>query len=835
MSFLTGEPVPPGFEDEITRFAVIQKQIEGYKGGPLIGTEYAVELHDDGQPRPEYFCVLCDTCSDNRSIFSHWTSLNHRTNYLKTHFQKAFELLQQLGHSSANPNEFNVVGATNKLVKLIEQRFGRSVQILPVSADDFRRFRTKICAQVRDKFHFDESSAPDFLAELRKCIVNSKSTPSIKVSLNSSNERQLDSTTITLDAISSDDDDDDDDGGGGGGNFAPAVVKQQSPLASVSKKGRKKPEEQQPAYRAANRSPPVSELSLSPSVGKQLPTPKELSMQASHIAQERYKWEKFRCLLELQLKQLRDETEQYEANPEKHPDYSEEWKQFWNRRYKQLQEEKKCDPNSYDYKPEWISYWKDRRVELFNISVNKIKKDLKEKFKLGDEDEENTKELMERYKIRVNSPKDTAPGNPHAGGSNAGNAVRRHKANYRGQNNRTGGGNGAIANDAIIDISDDESQPPAPPSAHRPNRRPPYGRSMSRSVSPPKRSRPHLSRQGGGRRSMSRSPLPHRRRTARSRSRSRSSHRRNSRSPFNRTGRDRSHTSRNRDDHGERDRDRERDRERGRDRDRDRERERDRDRDRERDRERSGSDYYRERDRGESFSRPSGRNYESMETFRVLDSRHYPEYSQSGQQRSASPAGTVQSSTAGKDGESPVEPEPEGPLTVVTVLRMLSALEDHLGSLGPKALNLLSKALSMEKIKANSADDLLLNEDNCVFMETVKEKLKGILIAEVLDDSQKVRVVKKLISNIATIIFQVTSKGKFNTILATQCSTLHFSESPQSPHIDKVSIYWVVFFFLSFGLRFCKSFPLFYIRFQLGSVLLSSLGTTPNWGSNLFH
>lgn len=778
MSFLAGEPVPPGFEDEITRFAVIQKQIEGYKGGPLIGTEYAVELHDDGKPRPEYFCVLCDTCSDNRSIFSHWTSLTHRTNYLKTHFQKAFELLQ---HSSANPNELNVGSATNKLVKLIEQRFGRSVQILPVSAEDFRRFRTKICAQVRDKFHFDECSAPDFMAELRKCIANSKSAPSIKVSLNSSNERQLDSTTITLDAISSDDDDD--DGDGGGGNFAPAVVVQQSPLAS--KKGRKKTEEQQPAYRASNRSPPAPEMSSSPSAAKQLPTPKELSMQASHIAQERYKWEKFRCLLELQLKQLRDETEQYEANPEKHPDYSEEWKQFWNRRYKQLQEEKKCDPNSYDYKPEWISYWKDRRVELFNISVNKIKKDLKEKFKLGDEDEENTKELMERYKIRVNSPKDTATGNPHAGGSNA---VRRNKANYRGQNNRTGGGNGAIANDAIIDISDDESQPPAPPSAHRPNRRPPYGRSMSRSVSPPKRSRPHLSRQGGGRRSMSRSPLPHRRRTARSRSRSRSSHRRTSRSPFNRTGRDRSHTSRTRDDHGERDRERDRDRDRGRDRDRDRER--DRDRDRERDRERSGSDYFRERDRGESFNRPSGRNYEPMETFRVLDSRLYPEYSQPGQQRSASPAGTVQSSTNGKDGESAVEPEPEGPLTVVTVLRMLSALEDHLGSLGPKALNLLSKALSMEKIKANSADELLLNEDNCVFMETVKEKLKGILIAEVLDDSQKVRVVKKLISNIATIIFQVTSSGKLITILAIKRRSLHFSESPQSPHIDKVSIYW---------------------------------------------
>lgn len=750
MSFLAGEPVPPGFEDEMARTAVIQKQIKGFKGGPLIGTEYVVELHDDGQARPEYFCVLCNTCSDYRSIFSHWISVPHRTNYLRTHFQKAFEVLQQLRRSSGNSNEL-VLSATNKLVALIEQHFGRSVEILAVAANYFRRFCTKICSQVRDKFHFDECAGPDFLDEVRKIVNNSKSGPLIKVPLNSS-ERQLDSTTITLDAISSDDDDDNDV------SFAPTVVPQ-SPLAVLAKKGRKKPEEQQPAYRAANRSPPVPEMSVkatSPAAVKPLPTPKELSMQASQIAQERYKWEKFRCMLELQLKQLRDETEQYEVNPEKHPDYSEEWKQFWNRRYKQLQEEKKCDPNSYDYKPEWISYWKDRRVELFNIAVNKIKKDLKEKFKLGDEDEENTKELIERYKIRVNSAKETAPASTNAGGT-----VRRHKANYRGPNSRTG--NGSIASDAVIDISDDESQPPAAPSAHRPNRRPPYGRSVSRSLSPPKRVRRQSSRLG--RRSLSRSPLPQRRRPARSRSRSRSSHRRSSRSPYSR--RDRSHNSRSRDDYGGRDRDRDR----GRDRDRERDRERDRDRDR--DRERSGSDYYRERDRGDSYTRPT-RTYEPMvETFRVLDSRVYPEYSQPGQ-RSASPAGTVLSTATKETTETAMEPEPEGPLTVVTVLRMLSALEDHLGSLGPKALNLLSKALSMEKVKPNAADDLLLNEDNCVFMETVKEKLKGILIAEVLDDPQKVRVVKKLISNIATIIFQITSKGKFSTISAIKRSSRFF-------------------------------------------------------------
>ncbi|XP_064538312.1 uncharacterized protein CG7065 [Drosophila montana] len=703
MSYLTGEPVPPGFEDEMARTAVIQKQIDSFKGGSLIGTEYVVELHEEGQGRPDYFCVLCNTCNDSHSIFTHWTSVTHRSNYLKTHFQKAFDVLQQLRRSSSNSNEL-VLNATTKLVQLIEQHYGRSVQVLAVAGDDFRRFRAKICSQVRDKFHFDECAGPDFLDEVRQTIQSLKPTESLKGSRNTEN------MPIALDAISSEDDE----------NFTPAAG-HQTPQQLAKKAARKKQTEQQPAYRAANRSPPAGSSDKAATVGAkvaapvQLPTPKELSLQASHIAQERYKWEKFRCLLELQLKQLRDETETYESNPEKHPDYSEEWKLFWNRRYKQLQEEKKCDPNSYDYKPEWITYWKDRRVELFNIAVNKIKKELKDKFKLGDEDEENTKELMERYKIRVNSPKNTAAPAAASAAAATANAVRR-KPNYRGANNRTG--NGSLASDAVIDISDDDQQAPAAPSA-RPNRRPAYPRSVSRSLSP-KRGRPPPPRMG--RRSRTRSPVVSRRRQ-RSRSRSRSPHRR-SRSPYSR-GRDRSMHSRGHDDYAERGR------------------------------ERSG-DYYRER--GDSYSR-SSRTYEPMETFRVLDSRVYPEYSQP-RQRSTSPAGTSMSA-ANKDLES-IE-EPEGPLTVVSVLRMLSALEDQLGSLGPKALNLLSKALAMEKIKPNAADDLLLNEDNCVFMETTKEKLKGILIAEVLDDPQKVRVVKKLISNIATIIFQVTSKGAKET------------------------------------------------------------------------
>ncbi|KAH8237685.1 hypothetical protein KR038_006615 [Drosophila bunnanda] len=706
MNFLPGEPLPPGFEDdeESPRPALVLKQIENYNSAPLLGTEYAVELQEPGQLRPEYYCVLCQTCNDSRSIFVHWTSQLHRSKYLQTHFQKAHEVLQKLKRT---PNSAAVlVQATSHLVQLIENHFGRSRQLRTVSGDEFHRFRSKICSQVRDGFHFDECAGPDFVTEAQRLLQEHKPDEGIKINLkmteaDSKRDANTDANTIALDAISSDDE-----------SFGAST----SVHDSAKKPQRKKtPAEDQSANgRGANRSPP--QPGTAPKIHA-LPTPKELSIQASHIAQERYKWEKFRCMLELQLKQLRDETETYETNPEKHPDYPDEWKQFWNRRYKQLQEEKKCDPNLYDYKPEWISYWKDRRIELFDIAVNKIKKELKEKFKLGDEDEEKTKELMEAYKIRVASPRET---------SAPAKTTNRRKANFRSNNRLPNAAGGAGV--TVIDISDDDNDPPSrnrPPSKRR-------SRSRSKSAKRVVGRRPV-------RRSRSRSPRRNFRRSPRSRSNSRDGRSRRSRTPgyYHRQQRDR------RDRYGG---GRPTSRERG---------SSNHSRDyarhsRSMERERS-SEFY----RSDSYLRPS--RYDRIETFRVMDSRVYPEYSQSLPKiRSISPAVSASKSNSKDD---VVEPVDEGPLTVVSVLRMLSAVEEHLGSLGPKALNLLSKALAMEMVQPNAADDLLLNDDNCVFLETTKEKLKGILIAEVLDDPQKIRVVKKVITNIAAIIFQVTSRG----------------------------------------------------------------------------
>lgn len=97
------------------------------------------------------------------------------------------------------------------------------------------------------------------------------------------------------------------------------------------------------------------------------------------------------------------------------------------------------------------------------------------------------------------------------------------------------------------------------------------------------------------------------------------------------------------------------------------------------------------------------------------------------------------------------------PITVVSVLRILSALEEQLGSLGAKTLDMLAKALAMEKAKANSADELMLSDNNAVFFETIKEKLKGQLIAGVLDKN-KVNAAKKAIRKIAEILHEISKK-----------------------------------------------------------------------------
>lgn len=68
-----------------------------------------------------------------------------------------------------------------------------------------------------------------------------------------------------------------------------------------------------------------------------------------------------------------------------------------------------------------------------------------------------------------------------------------------------------------------------------------------------------------------------------------------------------------------------------------------------------------------------------------------------------------------------------GPITMVSTLRLLAALEDNLGKeMGCRVVELLTAALSLEKVRGNASEELLTLE-NWQFLLRVSEKLKRSL------------------------------------------------------------------------------------------------------------
>lgn len=117
------------------------------------------------------------------------------------------------------------------------------------------------------------------------------------------------------------------------------------------------------------------------------------------------------------------------------------------------------------------------------------------------------------------------------------------------------------------------------------------------------------------------------------------------------------------------------------------------------------------------------------------------------------PPSLIQISEDESDGSDPNEEC----LTLIAVLRILTVFEDYLGSLGPKILDLLSKAIALEKVKPNLADEMLMNETNSVLLELCKEKLTGLLLAEIIE-RHKIRGVKKAIKNIKAMVKTIDRK-----------------------------------------------------------------------------
>lgn len=86
MKIAPGEPVPPGFENEVKPVAELQAAIDKCKDMSLIGLEYLLELLRGDGKEPSYLCVICEKRGDPRTIIDHITSYKHRLKYLVSYF-----------------------------------------------------------------------------------------------------------------------------------------------------------------------------------------------------------------------------------------------------------------------------------------------------------------------------------------------------------------------------------------------------------------------------------------------------------------------------------------------------------------------------------------------------------------------------------------------------------------------------------------------------------------------------------------------------------------------------------------------------------------------------
>ncbi|XP_046398727.1 uncharacterized protein CG7065-like [Ischnura elegans] len=88
---------------------------------------------------------------------------------------------------------------------------------------------------------------------------------------------------------------------------------------------------------------------------------------------------------------------------------------------------------------------------------------------------------------------------------------------------------------------------------------------------------------------------------------------------------------------------------------------------------------------------------------------------------------------------------------LIFTLRIVTAVEEQLGSLGPRVNGLLSEAVSLQRIEGSDPDSLLSNPENFVLLETVKEKLLGQMQSKIVKKSLE-GVVEEAIKSICELL-----------------------------------------------------------------------------------
>ena len=91
----------------------------------------------------------------------------------------------------------------------------------------------------------------------------------------------------------------------------------------------------------------------------------------------------------------------YDKRPEDHPDYPEEWRLFWEKRYKELQAQGK-DADNHDYKTEWIPFWGKRVQEIYEAEIKVKTESMLHKYELQSSNEPKKEEFPDPQTSQMN-------------------------------------------------------------------------------------------------------------------------------------------------------------------------------------------------------------------------------------------------------------------------------------------------------------------------------------------------------------------------------------------------------------------------------------------------
>ncbi|XP_063985808.1 uncharacterized protein CG7065-like isoform X2 [Diachasmimorpha longicaudata] len=395
-SLAPGEPVPPGMEDQITRATNIQTSLDRHQSSPLVGLEYLLELVDNESCEPSYTCVLCDKRGDPRTVMAHITSYNHRITYLNRHFptiSRAITELPRTQNYKRGANEISVLVA-----KKIEEKFGR-LQPQLVDKGQFEKNKMQYIKNVYQDFHFRETPEVTFMEvyDVRWVTNFDEKLAEISgdkkdVTTEEKSEGKSKKEESNLDKAFPK-------------KIEPDISKSEFKIRILSKeKLNRKPEEikkVRPSDDTKSLSS-LSSISSSPSPSRSRSrsrSPRSISRDRPRYRssksrrsrsrspaplRERDKWDKFREQIRRAEETLDRALKFHEKNPEKHPSYPDEWKKFWNRRYKELQADGK-DPSKHDFKPEWIDFWNKRMREIHNEQLSARKEEIRKRLELPED------------------------------------------------------------------------------------------------------------------------------------------------------------------------------------------------------------------------------------------------------------------------------------------------------------------------------------------------------------------------------------------------------------------------------------------------------------------